>query len=372
MIKFLDIQAINAQYREELKTAASKVIDSGWYLLGNQISNFENNYANYIGSKYAVAVGNGLDALRLILRSYIEMGLMQAGDQVIVPANTYIASILAITDNNLEPVFVEPDINSYNLDISKIEQHITPKTKAIMVVHLYGKICWSKDLEDLSKKYNLKVIEDNAQATGAEWEGKKSGNLAHAAGHSFYPGKNLGALGDAGAITTDDEELAKTSRAISNYGSEKKYHNKYQGLNSRMDEIQAAFLDVKLKYLDKENQIRRQVAYQYYKLITNKNITLHPANNIENVLEDKSNVWHLFPILYPDRDQLKDYLEKNNIQTVIHYPIPPHKQVSYAKYNNLSLPITERIHNQELSLPISQVISEDDIESIINFINSYE
>ena len=263
MIKFLDIQQINQQYAEELKQVAAEVIDSGWYLLGERVKQFEESLADYVGAKHAIGVGNGLDALRLILRAYIEMGVMKEGDEVIVPANTYIASIFAITDNQLKPVLVEPDINTYNLDISIVEEHITSRTKAIMVVHLYGRICWSQELKRMAQRHNLKIIEDNAQAIGAEWNGKKSGSLGDAAGNSFYPGKNLGALGDGGAVTTDDGDLARIVRSLGNYGSSEKYHNKYQGINSRLDEIQAAFLNIKLNYLDQVNQHRPDIAKYY-------------------------------------------------------------------------------------------------------------
>ncbi|MFW5879763.1 MAG: DegT/DnrJ/EryC1/StrS family aminotransferase, partial [bacterium] len=295
MIKFLDLQKINEQYAEEMKQAAAEVIDSGWYLLGERVNQFENHLAEYIGVKHAVGVGNGLDALRLILRAYIEMGIMQKGDEVIVPANTYIATILAITDNDLKPVLVEPDIQTYNLDISKVEEHITPRTKAIMVVHLYGQVCWSEELEKIAQKHNMKIIEDNAQAIGAEWSGRKSGGLGDAAGNSFYPGKNLGALGDAGAVTTNDDELAKIVKALANYGSHKKYYNDYQGLNSRMDELQAAFLSIKIKHLDLENQRRREIAQYYLDSITNSNMILpHPIKNKEyRTKNNPSHVWHL-------------------------------------------------------------------------------
>lgn len=277
MIKFLDLQKINAQYAYEFKQAAAEVIDSGWYLLGERVKRFETNLANYIGTKHAIGVANGLDALRLILKAYIEMGVMKEGDEVIVPANTFIASILAITENRLKPVLVEPDINTFNLDISLIEQHITLRTKAIMVVHLYGQVCWSEELDIISRRYNLKIIEDNAQAIGAIWNGKRSGSLGDAAGNSFYPGKNLGALGDAGAVTTNDGQLAEIVRALGNYGSRQKYVNEYQGLNSRLDEIQAAFLDVKLKYIDAENQRRCEIAHYYCENIKHPDIIL-PAD----------------------------------------------------------------------------------------------
>ncbi len=366
MIKFLDLQKINQQYQNELKQAASDVIDSGWYLLGERVKEFETNLASYLGTKHAVGVGNGLDALRLILRAYIEMGVMKEGDEVIVPANTYIASILAITDNRLTPVLIEPDINTYNLDISLIEKHITKRTRAIMVVHLYGRVCWSKELEDIARRHNLKIIEDNAQAIGAVWEGKQSGSLGDAAGNSFYPGKNLGALGDAGAVTTNDDEIVKTIRALSNYGSAKKYINQYQGFNSRLDEIQAAFLSLKLKYINRENDIRRQAAKFYIDNINNTQIKLPKIPE-----HDESHVWHLFVVCAKGRTELQEYLAQNGIQSLIHYPIPPHKQVAYKDYNSLTFPITEEIHSEVLSLPISPVISISDIDKIISVINYY-
>lgn len=390
MIKFLDLQKINSKYSEEMKQAAVEVIDSGWYLMGQKLEQFEQHLAEYIGVKHAMGVGNGLDALRLILRGYIEMGVMQKGDEVIVPANTYIATILAITDNDLKPVLVEPDINTYNLDISQLEKHITSRTKAIVVVHLYGQICWSEELENIAKKYSLKIIEDNAQAIGAEYtysiekneqntpnkeqETQKSGGLGDAAGNSFYPGKNLGALGDAGAVTTNDEELAKVVRALGNYGSHKKYYNQYQGLNSRMDELQAAFLSIKLKYLDQENQHRREIAEYYLRNIQNPDITLaFPTTNTEqqtrNIL---SHVWHLLVVRHPKRDKLQAYLKEQGIQTMIHYPVPPHKQKAYKAWNDLSYPITEKIHQEVLSLPMSQVSNKDEIQIIVEALNQYD
>jgi dTDP-4-amino-4,6-dideoxygalactose transaminase len=372
MVKFLDLQKINNQYADELKQAAIRVIDSGWYLLGEEVGRFEKQIAEYNNSKFAIGVGNGLDGLRLILRAWKEIGYLEDGDEVIVPANTYIASVLAITDNNLVPIFVEPDIKTYNIDINKIEQHISSRTKAIMIVHLYGRVCWSDKLQSLKERFNLKIIEDNAQAIGAEWNGKKTGCLGDAASFSFYPGKNLGALGDAGAVTTDHKETAETVRAIANYGSKIKYRNDFQGLNSRLDEIQAAFLNVKLKYIDIENSRRREVASKYINGVKNKNIILPTSSNLVDVKTDNSNVWHLFPILSSERNKLKDYLEKNEIQTVIHYPIPPHKQKAYLKYNEDSYPITESIHKQELSLPISPVMEQKDIDIIIKTLNNYE
>jgi len=366
MIKFLDLQKINQQYAEELKQVAGEVIDSGWYLLGERVDQFENQLADYIGSKHAICVANGLDALRLILRAYIEMGIMDPEDEIIVPANTFIASILAITDNQLKPVFVEPDISNYNLDLSKIEEKITTKTKAIFLVHLYGRVCWSDNLKALAKKYKLKIIEDNAQGIGAGWKGIKTGNLGDAAGFSFYPGKNLGALGDSGAVTSNDDELIKVIRALGNYGSHQKYINKYQGLNSRMDEIQAAFLSVKLKYLDIQNEHRRKIV-KCYNSIENVNITLPeiPKNKDEHV-------WHLYVIRTEFRSELQNFLSEADIQTLIHYPTPPHKQEAYSCYNHLSLPITEKIHTEALSLPVSPVLALESAYDLVKKINSFK
>lgn len=378
MIKFLDLQKINAQYAEELKRAAAEVIDSGWYLLGERVEIFEANLARYLGVKHAVGVANGLDALRLILRAYIEMGILKEGDEVIVPANTYIATILAITDNRLKPVFVEPDINTYNLDITLIEQQITKRTKAIIVVHLYGRACWSEELEAIAQKHNLKIIEDNAQAIGAIYlntkqQTKRTGSLGHAAGFSFYPGKNLGALGDAGAVVTDDADLAQIVRALGNYGSKQKYICEYQGLNSRMDEIQAAFLAVKLKHLDAENQHRREMAEYYCHNIIHPDIILpnHINNSLFSIHYSLSHVWHLFIIRHPQRDKLQQYLAQNGIETLIHYPIPPHKQLAFADWNMTSLPVTEKIHAEVLSLPISPILKDEDLAAITHCINEY-
>jgi len=371
MIKFLDLQKINAQYAAELKQAAADVIDSGWFLQGERIKTFERQLEDFLGLKHAITCANGLDALRIILKAYIELGIMNEGDEVIVPVNTFIASILAITDNRLQPVFIDADIQTYNMDISLIEQAITPRTKAIMVVHLYGRVCWSNELEKLATKYNLKIIEDNAQAIGAYYyfqDGtrKKSGSLGDIAGNSFYPGKNLGALGDAGAMTTQDDELASLVRALGNYGSNEKYINEYKGLNSRTDEIQAAFLSVKLKYLDVENEIRRQIADIYVSNIKNSKIIL-PV-----IPEQKdSHIYHLFVIRTEKRNELRSYLEKNGVQTQIHYPIPPHKQKAYKEWNHKTFPVTEKISNEVLSLPISPIMTEDEIEKVIELLNEY-
>lgn len=371
-IKFLDLQKINAQYAAELKQVAADVIDSGWFLMGSQLTKFEADLAKFNGVKHAIGVANGLDALKLILKAYMDLGVMQEGDEVIVPANTYIASLLAISDNQLVPVLVEPDAQNFNLDIDLIEQHITSKTKAIMVVHLYGQICWSEKLVALAKKYDLKIIEDNAQAIGASWNGTTSGNLGDAAGFSFYPGKNLGALGDAGAVTTNDDALAEQVRTLGNYGSKQKYVNEFQGSNSRLDEIQAGFLGVKLKYLPSENQHRRQIAERYLSEIKNPLIALpFPVNTAIEASENLEHVWHLFVVKTQDRNRLQKYLAENDIQTLIHYPIPPNKQLAYAAMNHLDYPITNAIHETVLSLPISPITTHDEVTKIIHVINSY-
>lgn len=365
MIKFLDLQKINSQYERELKEAASRVIDSGWYLMGEELQSFEKNYAKFCGVKHCLGVANGLDALRLIFKAYIEMGVMQKGDEIIVPSNTYIASLLAISDNDLIPVLVEPNIETYNLDSSLLEQAITSKTKAILTVHLYGQISVDEQMLDICTKYNLKLIEDGAQSHGALWNGKSSGGIGDATGHSFYPGKNLGALGDAGAVTTNDDELAKTIGALRNYGSHVKYENQYQGLNSRLDEIQAAFLNVKLKYIQKDIEARRSVANYYLENIKNPKITL------PKVVSQGQHVWHLFVIKTPVREKLQNYLTEKGIQTLIHYPIPPHKQEAYKELNHLSFPIAEKIHKEVLSLPLSGVMNEEDVQTMVKIINDF-
>lgn len=363
MIPFLDLKNINAQYREELIEACIKVIDSGWYIQGNECQEFEKEFAAYCGSKYAIGVANGLDALILIIRAYKEMGIMNDGDEIIVPANTYIASILAISDNGLIPVLVEPDIKTYNIDPALIEENITAKTKAIMAVHLYGQIAAMDEINAIAKKYNLKVIEDSAQAHGAYFGDKRTGNLGDASGFSFYPGKNLGALGDGGAVTTNDEDLASTIRALGNYGSHKKYENFYKGTNSRLDEMQAAMLRVKLRHLDNEIEKRRKIANYYLENINNENIIL------PTVREQNNHVWHLFVVRTEKRDNLQKYLLDNGIQTLIHYPIPPHKQEAYKELKNESYAISEQIHDEVLSLPISGVQSLDDTKTIVEVIN---
>lgn len=365
MIKFLDLQKITAKYADEIHEAVTRVIDSGWYLQGEENKKFEVNYAHYIGTEYCVGCANGLDALIWIFRAYIELGIMKPGDEVIVSANTYIASILAISENGLKPVLVEPDINTLQIDDAKIEEAITERTKAILIVHLYGQCAYTDHISNLCKKYDLKLVEDNAQAHGCMYGDRKTGSLGDAAGHSFYPGKNLGALGDGGAVTTNEKELAKAIRAIANYGSAKKYVFKYLGRNSRLDEIQAAVLDVKLKHLDEDIAIRKSVAKYYIDHINNPEI-------ITPIIGDwNSHVFHLFPIRCKRRDELQKYLMDNGIQTVIHYPIPPHKQECYKEWNNLSFPITERIHEEELSLPISPVLPGEDIEIVVEFLNKW-
>ena len=365
MIKFLDLQKINAQYDQELKEASNRVIDSGWYLMGKELESFEKNYSVFCGVKHCLGVANGLDALRLIFKAYIELGIMQKGDEVIVPANTYIASVLAISDNDLIPVFVEPNLETYNLDSNKIKAAITDKTKAVLTVHLYGQNSIDKQMLEICSKHNLKLIEDGAQSHGAVWNDKVSGGIGDAAGHSFYPGKNLGALGDAGAVTTNDSELAKVISALRNYGSHKKYENKYIGLNSRLDEIQAAFLSVKLNYIKDDIKARRECANYYLENIKNVNITL------PKVLTQEGHVWHLFVIQVDNREALETYLKKNGIQTLIHYPIPPHKQQAYKDYNHLSFPLTEELHNKLLSIPLSPVMNKKDMDKIVNILNSF-
>lgn len=366
MIKFLDLQKITAKYADEIHVAINRVVASGWYLQGKENKKFEADYAHYIGTKYTVGCANGLDALIWIFRAYIEMGVMQPGDEVIVPANTYIASILAITENGLKPVLVEPSIETYQIDDSRIEKAITEHTKAILIVHLYGQCAYTNKIGELCKKYNLKLVEDNAQAHGCKFNGKHTGSLGDAAGHSFYPGKNLGAFGDGGAVTTNDEELAQVIRAVANYGSNQKYVFKYIGRNSRLDEIQAAVLDVKLKHLDEDVALRKKVAKYYINHITNPII-------ITPIVKDwDAHVFHIFTIRTSKRDDLQKYLVDNGVQTIIHYPIPPHKQECYKGWNNLSLPITELIHNEELSLPMSPVMTEKEVEQVVKVINQWK
>jgi len=375
MVKFLDIKAINDGYEPELSESIKRVLDSGWYLSGSEVKAFEKEYNEFNGTKHCIGVANGLDALRLIFKSYVELGVMQEGDEVIVPANTFIATILAISDNRLTPVLVEPDISTYNIDPFKIEEKITERTKAIMLVHLYGKNAMHPEIQRLADVYNLKLVEDNAQAIGSIYGGKRSGSLGDAAGHSFYPGKNLGALGDGGAVTTNNEELASVIRALANYGSNKKYINDYQGLNSRLDEIQAAVLRVKLKRLDEDNKRRFEIAKYYCENITNLDMVLPlgQENFKLKTLDLKlCHVWHLFVIRHPERQRLQEYLTENGIQTLIHYPIPPHKQKAYSRWNKLQLPITEKIHNEVLSLPIGIHLEEEDLKKIVKTLTEFK
>jgi dTDP-4-amino-4,6-dideoxygalactose transaminase len=364
-VPFLDLKAINLKDYAEINQAIQEVIQGGWYIQGARTKQFEQNFASYCGTKHCIGVANGLDALILILRAYKELGFMQNEDEIIVPANTYIASILAISANHLTPILVEPSIDNYLIDVDKIEEKITSKTKAIMVVHLYGQITPMQKVWELAKKYNLKVIEDSAQSHGAFYGDKRSGNLSDASGFSFYPGKNLGALGDAGAVTTNDDELAFVIRALGNYGSEIKYKNMYQGINSRLDELQAAILDVKLTQLDGDNAKRREIAKLYLEKIKNPKIIL-PQTTDEN-----SHVWHLFVVRTANRDNFQQYLSGQGIGTVIHYPTPPHKQQAYKELNSLSFPISEQIHREVLSLPISPVMSNDEVHAVIKVVNAY-
>ena len=372
-IPFLSLKDVTALHGAEINEVVTRVVNSGWYLQGEENKCFEDNYANFIGTKHCIGCANGLDALIWIFRAYIELGVMQPGDEVIVPANTYIATILSITENGLVPVLVEPKLNTLEIDDDLIESHITNKTKAICIVHLYGRNAYTDKIGTLCKKYNLKLVEDNAQAHGCKHiDGRVTGSIGDAAGHSFYPGKNLGALGDGGAVTTNDDALAEAVRTLANYGSQKKYVFKYTGRNSRLDEIQAAVLDVKLKYLVEDNAHRKMVANYYYDNINNPLITLPDR------LPDEQNAYHLFPILVGEgkRDALRDYLEQNGVGTVIHYPIAPHKQECYAheawNIPQLRLPITEKIANEELSLPIGPSISSEEVEKVVKLINDFK
>lgn len=369
MINFLNLKQINKQYREELIEACTRVIDSGWYIGGSELAEFEKNFSAYCGTKYAIGVANGLDALILIIRAWKELGKLKEGDEIIVPANTYIASILAITANNLKPILVEPELNSFNIHTASIEAAITEKTKAILAVHLYGQLADMLAIKTISEKNNLLVIEDAAQAHGAKLNGIKAGNWGDAAAFSFYPGKNLGALGDAGAITTNDEALANVLISLRNYGSHEKYVNIFTGVNSRLDEIQAAILNVKLKHLDSEIIHRRAIAQLYLDNIKNPLIKL-PLQNINTISFDK-HVWHLFVILCEKRNELQEFLKEKGIQTLIHYPIPPHKQLAYKELNHLTFPITETIHDQVLSLPIGPTLTFSDAQKIIEAVNEF-
>lgn len=360
MIKFLDLKAINEQHRLEMEAAIKRVLDSGWYLLGKEIESFEKEFSEYCGVKHAVGCANGLDALKLIMQAYG----FGPGDEIIAPANTYIASLISISANGATPVLVEPDINTYLIDPEKIEAAITSRTKAIMVVHLYGRAMDMTRILEIAKRYNLKVIEDSAQAHGAMFDGKRVGNLGDASGFSFYPGKNLGCLGDGGAVTTNDDELAEKIRALRNYGSDVKYHFPYRGTNSRLDEIQAALLRVKLPHLDNDNAIRRRIAERYCSEIKNPNVILPHLPD-----DAMQNVWHVFPVRVQNRAGFQQYLSDNGIQTVIHYPIPPHRQPAYVEWHGLTLPITERIHEEIISLPISPVMAEEEVSKVVDVIN---
>ncbi|MDO4160200.1 MAG: DegT/DnrJ/EryC1/StrS family aminotransferase [Prevotellaceae bacterium] len=364
-IKYLELKKITAMHSEEIHEAIDRVVDRGWYLQGEENALFETEYAKYIGTKYCIGCGNGLDALTLILRAYIEMGILHKGDEVIVPANTYIASILAITENGLVPILVEPRIDTFQIDDDLIEKAITPRTTAIMIVHLYGKCAFSQKIANICKEHNLKLIEDNAQAHGCKYEDKHTGSLGDAAGHSFYPGKNIGALGDGGAVTTNDKELADMVRTLSNYGSSRKYVFDYKGRNSRLDELQAAVLRVKLKYIDEDNQTRRNIARQYIGNISNPSIVL-PSEEYCN-----ESVHHIFPVLCERRDELQKYMSDNGVQTMIHYPIPPHKQRCYSEWSSLSLPVTEKIHKEELSIPLNPALESNEIETIIRLLDNF-
>lgn len=371
MIPFLDLKAINAQYRDELIEACTRVIDSGWYIGGQELAQFEQDFADYCGTQFVIGVANGLDALTLVLRAWMEMGKLKAGDEVIVPANTYIASILAITENKLVPVLVEPDIATYNINPDNIEASITDKTKAILPVHLYGQLAAMPTIMNIAKRHNLLVLEDAAQAHGASLQGKKAGNWGDASGFSFYPGKNLGALGDAGAITTNDSELADTLRALHNYGSHEKYKNVLKGVNSRLDEIQAAMLSVKLKYLDTEIAHRRKVASAYLTGIHNPVVILPVDSAISDLDNHTSHVWHVFVIRCNQREALQKHLLDQGVQSLIHYPIPPHQQQAYKEWNTRSFPVSELIHEQVLSLPMGPTMSDKQMNAVIIAVNSF-
>ena len=367
MIPFLSLKDVTDLHKDEINEAVLRVVNSGWYLQGKENALFEDNYSKFVGSKYTIGCANGLDALIWIFRAYIEMGVMKPGDEVIVPANTYIATILAITENNLKPVLVEPKLNALQINDDRIEEAITEKTKAICIVHLYGRIAYTEKIGALCRKYNLKLVEDCAQSHGCLYNnGLMTGNIGDVAGHSFYPGKNLGALGDGGAVTTSDKVLADTIRTLANYGSSRKYVFKYTGRNSRLDELQAAVLNVKLKYLVEDNGHRKHVAKLYIENINNPLVTL------PDTLPYESNVFHLFPILCSKRDELHKYLEDNGVGTIIHYPIPPHKQECYKEWNNMSFPITEYIADHELSLPIGPSISDEEVMRVVNLINEFK
>ncbi len=361
MIKFLDLEKVNNRFRTDIDARIKQILDKGWYLQGEENEKFSKNFANYCGTKYSVGVANGLDAINLIIRAF---GFGE-GDEIIVPSNTYIATILAISENGCTPVLVEPNINTYNIDPDLIEAKITDKTKAIIVVHLYGQAVQMEKIWALAKKYNLKIIEDSAQAHGAIYQGKRVGNLSDASAFSFYPGKNLGCMGDGGAVTTNDETIFKKVKAIANYGSDRKYHHIYKGINSRLDEIQAAVLDVKLAHLDSDNARRREISKYYRENITNSRIIL------PKVYDENAHVWHIFAVRTDNRDALQKHLEANDIQTNIHYPTPPHKQGAYKEWEHLSFPISEEIHKTILSLPISPVMTDEEVKKVVEVVNAY-
>lgn len=370
MMKYLDLKAINKTYEH----AADEVLQNGWYLKGDYTRRFEEAYADYIGIRYCVGCGNGLDALTLIFRAYIEMGAIQEGDEVIVPANTYIASILAITENRLKPVLIEPDINTLQIDDTLIEQAITPRTRAIMIVHLYGRCAYTDRIGNICRQYGLKLIEDNAQAHGCTFGDRKTGALGDAAGHSFYPGKNLGAFGDAGAVTTNDSQLADIIRALGNYGSHQKYIHDFQGYNSRIDEIQAAILLAKLPHLDADNARRKEIAARYQREVSNPLVRLRLAKSEQysrSGLAPRDSVYHIFTVFSSQRDRLQQYLLDNGVETQIHYPIPPHKQRCYCDWSHLSLPITEQIHAEELSIPCHQAMTDEDAGCVVALLNAF-
>lgn len=364
MIAYLPLKRITAMYAEEIRQAVAQVLESGWYLQGSAVSAFEAQYASYIGTAHCVSCANGLDALTLILRAYIELGVMGEGDEIIVPANTYIASMLAITENRLKPVLVEPDEETFEIDETLIEGAITPRTKGIMLVHLYGQCAYTESIHDICQRHNLKLIEDNAQAHGCSFGDRRTGSLGDAAGHSFYPTKNLGALGDAGAITTNDQRLSETLRALANYGSSEKYVFDFKGRNSRMDELQAAVLSVKLKHLDADNMRRKEIAQYYCRHISNALINI-PAST------ERGHVFHVFPVLTKERDRLQAFLEEEGIQTHIHYPTPPHLQKAYTEWNALSFPVTEQIHREELSIPCHPAMTAEEMETVVRALNRF-
>lgn len=364
-IPYLDLKAMTALHSQELQQAVAEVVNSGWYLQGTAVKRFEEHYARYIGTRHCIGVANGLDALTLTLRAYKELGLLNDGDEVIVQANTFIATVLSITENQLTPIFVDIDSDTLDLNADAIEQAITPRTKLLMLVHLYGRCTYNEHIKSLCEKHGLLLIEDNAQAHGCRYGQRRTGSIGHAACHSFYPGKNLGALGDGGAVTTNDETLAQMVRSIANYGFSQKYVAPHQGRNSRLDEIQAAVLDVKLNHLDDENSRRIDIARTYYKNIKNENLRL------PSLMEDGTNVYHIFPLFTPHRERLQQYLQDRGIQTLIHYPIPPHRQACYSEWNHLTLPITERLAEEELSIPLNPTMSDPAVAYVINALNTF-